>query len=118
MELKAMWRKSSYSSGEGQCVEVRFDTTTILLRDSKFQRNPANDPAAQPIITLPSESWPVFLDLAMGHTTEQVPGIASIDHHRDGGVTIHASDGTTLTYTSAEWTAFTSGIRDGEFAAA
>ncbi|MCR6485468.1 DUF397 domain-containing protein [Amycolatopsis sp. OK19-0408] len=32
------WRKSSYSSGDGQqgdCVEVAFTSGTILVRDSK-----------------------------------------------------------------------------------
>ena len=29
------WRKSSYSGGEGNCVEVAGDRTRVLVRDTK-----------------------------------------------------------------------------------
>lgn len=29
------WRKSSHSSGAGNCVEVAFDLATVGVRDSK-----------------------------------------------------------------------------------
>jgi hypothetical protein len=35
-----IWRKSSKSSGDGQCVEAAHTTTGIALRDSKNQTGP------------------------------------------------------------------------------
>ncbi|MFD9734068.1 DUF397 domain-containing protein [Umezawaea sp. NPDC059074] len=48
------WRKSSYSSenGEGNCVEVSFGRT-VAVRDSK---NPAG-----PILTVSEAAWRLFL---------------------------------------------------------
>lgn len=37
----AHWIKSSYSSGEGQCVEVAAMPGTIAARDSKSPEGPA-----------------------------------------------------------------------------
>ncbi len=33
--MKSRWRKSSYSGGEGNCVEVAGDSRRVLVRDSK-----------------------------------------------------------------------------------
>ncbi|MEU2034940.1 DUF397 domain-containing protein [Nocardia amamiensis] len=110
-----MWRKSSYSSGEGQCVEVRFDTAAVYIRDSKYLRDPSNDPAAQPAIAIEANSWPVFLTVAAGSVPDLVDHIPSIERTKDGGTVVRATDGTTLHYTSAEWDAFVAGIRAGEF---
>lgn len=38
---KAVWQKSSYSSGNGQCVEVAFMGTVVAMRDSKDPKGPA-----------------------------------------------------------------------------
>lgn len=36
MRLTRTWGKSSYSQGDGNCVEVRLgDADTVLVRDSK-----------------------------------------------------------------------------------
>jgi len=114
-----VWRKSSYSgSNGGECVEVAFDGDRVLIRDSKYLRDPSNDPAKQPIIAQPADSWPAFLRLAAVGTAVQVPGLRSVEHHASGGLTITATDGTALTYTQSEWAAFTAGIKAGEFAAA
>lgn len=60
--VTATWRKSSYSSANGQCVEVRrLDGGEVAVRDSKDRRGPA------------------------------------------------------LVFTPAEWSAFVSGAKDGEF---
>ncbi|MEU6488090.1 DUF397 domain-containing protein [Streptomyces sp. NPDC046887] len=37
----AGWRKSSYSGGTGQCVEVAQLTSVVALRDSKDPQGPA-----------------------------------------------------------------------------
>ena len=110
------WFKSSFSKDAASCVEVRFTPGTVLIRDSKYLRDPANPPAAQPIITIPAESWPTFLALVLGHDVTGT-NLPTLTPHSDGGVTL-TSAGTALTYTPAEWIAYTSGIRAGEFAAA
>lgn len=33
--VEASWRKSSYSSSQGQCVEVGHEPRTVGVRDSK-----------------------------------------------------------------------------------
>jgi Domain of unknown function (DUF397) len=37
----AVWRKSSYSSGNGQCVEVAVLGEAVAMRDSKNPSGPA-----------------------------------------------------------------------------
>ncbi|MEU6057184.1 DUF397 domain-containing protein [Streptomyces sp. NPDC047097] len=37
---RAQWRKSSYSGGNGQCVEVAQLTDAVALRDSKEPQGP------------------------------------------------------------------------------
>lgn len=47
--VQATWRKSSYSSGEGQCVEVAVIGGAVATRDSK---NPAG-----PALVFTPEGW-------------------------------------------------------------
>ena len=43
------WRTSTFSGNNGgACVEVKFAGAMVLMRDSKYLRNPANDPASWP----------------------------------------------------------------------
>lgn len=113
------WRKSSLSNNGGQsCVEVRFDAEAVYVRDSKYLRDPSNDPARQPIITIPANRWHEFLDLTDGHTVDAAADLPVVDFHADGGASLSAADGTVLTFTPAEWCAFTAGVHAGEFAAA
>jgi hypothetical protein len=50
------WRKSSRSAGNGNCVEVRFGSGTVAVRDSK-------DPDG-PILEFEVGSWRDFVDSA------------------------------------------------------
>ncbi|WP_369640680.1 DUF397 domain-containing protein, partial [Nocardia sp. JMUB6875] len=63
MRREYEWRKSSYSGdgGGGNCVEVLFAADTVLIRDSKYLRDSANDPAGQPIVGVSGAEWDVFL---------------------------------------------------------
>ncbi|GLZ41998.1 DUF397 domain-containing protein [Actinokineospora sp. NBRC 105648] len=47
------WRKSSYSTGTGNCVEVAPLDNGAMVRDSKY-------PAAGPI-TVPPTAWTAFV---------------------------------------------------------
>ncbi|WP_454194103.1 DUF397 domain-containing protein [Nocardia sp. Marseille-Q1738] len=79
---------------------------------AEYRRNPANDPAAEPMIAVPVGQWSAFLATA----TETHSAAAELAIESDPrGVTLRASDGTALHYTSAEWAAFVAGIRNGEF---
>ncbi|MFG1793972.1 DUF397 domain-containing protein [Nocardia sp. NPDC049149] len=110
------WRTSSYSgTNGGECVEIAFDGDTVLIRDSKYLRDPSNDPAAQPVISIPAQEWNAFKDAAAGTEADDARGLPLIERLSSGEVRIQTDGGIALTYTAAEWVAFTAGICDGEF---
>ncbi|MGX1514260.1 DUF397 domain-containing protein [Streptomyces collinus] len=52
--LEAVWRRSSYSGGQGDCVEVADNIPTLVpVRDSK---RPAG-----PVITFAPHAWRTFI---------------------------------------------------------
>jgi len=104
------WFKSLRSSSNDACVEVRFSPDEVLVRDSKYQ----GAPAVQPVISISVAAWPAFLALAAHGSATQPRDVPTIENHASG-TTLRAADGTTLSYTPAEWDAFTAGIADGEF---
>ncbi|MGW3249334.1 DUF397 domain-containing protein [Streptomyces fungicidicus] len=54
-----VWKKSSYSSGEGgQCVEVARTARAVHVRDSKRATGPA--------LTVAPTEWTAFLRMAAG----------------------------------------------------
>ncbi len=51
----AIWRASSYSGGQGDCVEVADGVPGVVpVRDSK---RPAG-----PVLAFPSDTWAAFVD--------------------------------------------------------
>lgn len=54
------WRKASRSSAQGNCVEVRFDSDRVAVRDSK-------DRGHGPTLTFTAAEWDAFLDGATHH---------------------------------------------------
>jgi hypothetical protein len=50
---RAVWRKSSLSGGEGQCVEVAFLDEAVAVRDSKDKTGPV-------LVFTPGE-WSAFV---------------------------------------------------------
>lgn len=110
------WFKSSFSKEAANCVEVRITGKSVLVRDSKYLRDPANDPAHQPVIDVPSARWEAFLASVVeyGQSTDpELPNVVSTA----SGVEVTAGD-TTLRFTVDEWVAFVAGVAVGEFAAA
>jgi hypothetical protein len=43
MQENLAWRKSSYSGGNGECVEVSWPVARVAVRDSKNATGPALD---------------------------------------------------------------------------
>ncbi|WP_406073828.1 DUF397 domain-containing protein [Micromonospora sp. NBC_01638] len=59
---RAQWKKSTRSSGNGQCVEIADLADAVALRDSKDPTGPA--------LLFPREDWTSFLAGAKyGHFT-------------------------------------------------
>ncbi|MFE1880334.1 DUF397 domain-containing protein [Streptomyces diastatochromogenes] len=52
MSTDLHWTKSSYSDGEGECIEVAPTPTTIHVRDSK---------APAPALKVTPTTWTTFL---------------------------------------------------------
>ena len=119
MSISALgWRKSTYSgTNGGECVEVAVRGGDVLVRDSKYLRDPANDPRAQPVISVPVELWSQVLDLALSAGSGTVGGALAIVVEDDGSASVRSGE-VTLVYTADEWDAFVKGVADGEFAAA
>lgn len=107
------WRKSAHSQNNSACVEFALAGTLAAVRDSKYRRDTANLGTEQPVIWFPASEWDAFLDAALG--TGPVPGNLRISRHRDGGVTVSDSNGTALTFTENEWTAFTTAVPEDAF---
>jgi len=110
------WFKSSKSVGSSSCVEIKFGDGVVLIRDSKFARDPMNDPVDQPIISVPIYSWNIFLENVSGRSVGVGSGVPSILPLGDGGAALRCrATGVTLSYTRAEWEAFRAGVALGEF---
>lgn len=108
-----VWRKTARSGANGNCVEIKPAESSILIRDSKYLRDPSNDPEVQPIITLSVAQWRNFLDVVAGRST--APAEPAITVHTDGSASLTSSDGIRLDYTPTEWLYFSLGVAEGEF---
>ncbi|MBH0781224.1 DUF397 domain-containing protein [Nocardia bovistercoris] len=105
------WFTSTKSNNGNQCVEVRFVGDAVLIRDSKYRRDPANRPGDEPIITVTANEWTLFLGLlTTGRPADRLIARTGAD-----GTTTLRHGHTTLTYTPEEWDAFVAGVHDGEF---
>ncbi|WP_067647358.1 DUF397 domain-containing protein [Nocardia harenae] len=109
-----VWRKARRSGGNGgACVEVRATDAAVLIRDSKYLRDPGNDPAAQPIIAITIAQWHRFLDAVTGRSAARTEPAITV--HGDGSATLESADGRTLDYTPTEWRYFADAVAEGEF---
>src|SRR6266568_2628508 len=108
------WFTSTRTNNGNQCVEVRFDGATVLIRDSKFRRDPANRPVDEPVITVTAGEWMAFLESVLGGAAATGATALTAVSLGDGHTAIRGA-AVELTYTPGEWDAFIAGARDGEF---
>ncbi|MFJ4655971.1 DUF397 domain-containing protein [Nocardia sp. NPDC088792] len=106
------WFTSTRTNNGNQCVEVRFDGASVLIRDSKYRRNPENRLESEPVITVTASEWMSFLGTLPDRRSART---ALTAHTRLDGHTELRHAEITLVYTPGEWAAFTAGARDGEF---
>ncbi|MFF0489772.1 DUF397 domain-containing protein [Nocardia sp. NPDC004068] len=108
--------KSSASDGGGQCVLIRRkpNEKSVYIRDSKYLRVPGNPPEDEPIIEMPATAWDSLQAVVLGRGSDRLVGQPEIEQS-DNGVILRGVDGTTLAFTSEEWTAFKMGLLAGEF---
>ncbi|MGW4719454.1 DUF397 domain-containing protein [Nocardia sp. NPDC004260] len=109
-----VWRKATRSNNSGACVEVLEGISSVSIRDSKYLRDPLNDPDAEPIITVTKDEWAAFVDQIAERTLTLRPGRLRAIAVGDGTTQLTCS-GVILSYTRAEWDAFVYGVRCGEF---
>jgi hypothetical protein len=54
MTAHELWHRSSYSSGDGNCVEVAWPDQDVAVRDSKQPTGPT--------LAFPTSNWQTFLN--------------------------------------------------------
>lgn len=110
------WFKSSYSTGACTCVEVRFDPGgKVWIRDSKYEPDPARL-SEQPMIVLSPAGWRRLAKMILAGEAVMVEGTLIVRLLADGSATLTCSrTGVTLAFSHDEVSAFTAGLRAGEF---
>ncbi|MGV9833805.1 DUF397 domain-containing protein [Nocardia niigatensis] len=109
--MSAEFFKSTFSGGDGTCVEVSHRAEGVLIRDSKYT-GPSHD---QPTLAITAELWPAFLDLVLSGDSGPIGDQLSVEVLADGSATLINPQGVTLDYNPAEWSAFTKGVVNAEF---
>ncbi|MET8160902.1 DUF397 domain-containing protein [Sphaerisporangium sp. NPDC005289] len=116
--LKGIWRKSSRSGAQSNCVEARFDGVMVWVRNS-------NDaPWGRAVVGFGAEGWSVFLEavrageLGLDRLGADAWSVGEATVLRDGRGVVVQGRGYALpvVYTATEWQVFLDGVRhDGEF---
>ncbi len=101
------WRKSSYSTSTGNCVEIAPMADGVAVRHSKH-------PDAG-TISLPRDVWAMFVRETVAGAPVRADGVVTVA--RDGAETVVGSPatGVELRFDGDEWAAFRAGAADGEF---
>ncbi len=94
---------------------VMFGLGMVLIRDSKYLRNPKNDPALQPTIEIPEQDWLAFLSEVTSDASTYSNGALTVEDAAGMKGLRSIADGKVLSYTAEEWGAFVAGAKAGEF---
>lgn len=100
------WRKSSYSTGTGNCVEVAPTADGVVIRHSKH-------PAAG-TITFSHQAWVAVLR-DVRDSRPSANGVATITKIGTDTLVTSLTTEVELRFDEDEWSAFLAGAADGEF---
>ncbi|MGH3568499.1 MAG: DUF397 domain-containing protein [Pseudonocardia sp.] len=106
-QTSTTWRKSSYSTGTGNCVEVAPVADRVVIRHSKH-------PAAG-TITFPHHAWAAFVRDAPHGGLTSTNGVATITKIGTDTLVKSLITAVELRFDEGEWTAFVAGAADDEF---
>lgn len=95
-------------------MKVNFDGDRVKIGDTKYLRNPGNDPESDPFIEVAFDKWANFLDLVRYGYVANAIGLPKVEMLADGGGIIRSAQ-IDLVYNKMEWDAFLNGVLDGEF---
>lgn len=104
--VTATWRKSSYSTATGDCVEVAPAAEGVQLRHSKRPEDGT--------IIFSQAAWTTFLQ----ETRADLPSANGVATVTKDGTDTHLTarqSAVTLRFDADEWSAFRAGALDGEF---
>jgi len=104
---RTTWRKSSYSTSTGSCVEVAPAADGVVIRHSKY-------PAAG-TITFPYHAWAAFVRDTSEDGPTSANGVASITKIGTDTLVKSLTTDVELRFDDGEWIAFLAGAADGEF---
>ncbi|MGA4849613.1 DUF397 domain-containing protein [Streptomyces sp. G5(2025)] len=71
MSKSLAWFKSSYSGGEGECLELAATPTAIHIRDSKHGTGTGTGTGTGPTLHLSPAAWTAFLPHATALVTHR-----------------------------------------------
>ena len=121
------WRKSSYSTATGACVEIATDADGVALRHSKHPdagtilfSYPAwtsfvRDASATGSMRAPTGGSAGGAASAPTGTSTSTNGIAAIVRAGTDTLVRSLATDVELRFDESEWTAFLAGVADGEF---
>lgn len=105
-QTRSTWRKSSYSTATGNCVEVAPATDGVTLQHSKR-------PTAG-TIAFPHHAWATFVRAAAEDLTS-TNGIATITRIGTDTLVTSLITDVELHFNAGEWSTFVAGAANGEF---
>lgn len=109
------WFKSSYSSADCTCVEVKLERERASIRDSKLATSGDEPGTDAPVITVDRTEWTAFLDDVRTGATRRCQAI-TLAPATDGSAILTCNrSGTSLGFDASEWAAFSAGVAAGEF---
>ncbi|MFC3961656.1 DUF397 domain-containing protein [Nocardia jiangsuensis] len=109
------WTTSSFSGNNGgACVEVKIEGDAVLVRDSKFRRDPGNRDRTQPQIGISVGAWTELCQRMISMTSFTLGEALRVTVHNDGAATFE-NWSIRLNFTPDEMDAFAKGVIDGEF---
>jgi hypothetical protein len=100
------WRKSSYSTATGNCVEIAPAAHSVFIRHSKHPGTGT--------ISFPSDAWAAFVREAP-KAPASANGVAAIASVGTDTLVKSIASGVELRFDEGEWSAFLAGAADGEF---